>query len=79
LRRDWEEVMNMKKNMGMIDRAIRTLFVVIVAVLYFAGSINGTAAVILGVLAVIMLLTSITAFCPLYVPLGISTMKKEGK
>lgn len=71
--------MNMKKNMGLIDRVLRTIFVVVVAALYFSGSITGTAAIILGVLAVIMLLTSITGFCPLYGPLGISTLKKEGK
>jgi hypothetical protein len=69
----------MKKNMGMVDRAVRTIFAVVVAILYFTGSISGTAAVILGVLAVIMLLTSITAVCPLYGPLGMSTMKREGK
>ncbi len=67
----------MKKNMGMIDRVLRTLFAVVVAVLYFTGLISGTAAIILGILAVIMLATSITAFCPLYVPIGISTLKKE--
>jgi hypothetical protein len=67
----------MKKNMGTIDRVLRTILAVVVAVLYFAGSITGTAAVILGILAVIFLLTSITGFCPLYVPFGISTMKKE--
>ena len=69
----------MEKNMGAVDRVVRAVFAVVVAVLYFTGSISGTATVILGVLAVIMLLTSITAVCPLYWPLGISTMKKEGK
>jgi hypothetical protein len=69
----------MKKNMGTVDRVGRAIFAVAVAILYFSGSISGTAAVILSVLAVILLLTSISGFCPLYVPLGISTMKKEGK
>ncbi len=69
----------MKKNMGIVDRVVRAIFAVVVAILYYTGSISGTAAVILGVLAVVMLLTSITAVCPLYGPLGISTMKKEGK
>jgi hypothetical protein len=69
----------MKKNMGTIDRVARTIFAVVVAILYFTGSISGTAAIILGVLAVIMLLTSITGVCPLYGPLGISTLKKETK
>lgn len=69
----------MKKNMGTVDRVVRAIFAVVVAILYFSGSISGTAAVILSVLAVIMLLTSISGVCPLYGPLGISTMKKEVK
>jgi ABC-type lipoprotein release transport system permease subunit len=69
----------LKKNMGTVDRVVRAIFAVVVAILYFSGSISGTAAVILGVLAVIMLLTSISGVCPPYGPLGISTMKKEGK
>ncbi|MCK9419257.1 MAG: DUF2892 domain-containing protein [Nitrospirae bacterium] len=63
--------------MGMIDRVVRVIFAIVVGVLYLADSISGTAALILGLLAVIMLVTSIVAFCPLYVPLGISTLKKE--
>ena len=68
-----------EKNMGTVDRVVRTIFAVVVAILYFPRSISGTAAIILRVLAVIMLLTSISAVCPLYGLLGISTMKKEGK
>lgn len=67
----------MKKNMGIADRIIRTLLAVVVAVLYFTGQITGTAAIILGILAVIFLLTSLAGFCPLYVPLRISTRKKQ--
>jgi hypothetical protein len=66
----------MKKNMGTVDRVVRAIFAVVVAILYFSGSISGTAAIILGVLAVMMLLTSITGVCPPYGPLGISTLKK---
>jgi Na+(H+)/acetate symporter ActP len=67
----------MKKNMGTADRVLRTILAVVVAILYFAGQISGTAAVILGILAVIFLLTSAVGFCPLYAPFGISTMKKH--
>ncbi|MEK6697588.1 MAG: DUF2892 domain-containing protein [Nitrospirota bacterium] len=67
----------MKKNMGTADRILRTVLAVVVAILYFAGQISGTAAVILGILAVIFLLTSAVGFCPLYAPFGISTMKKQ--
>ncbi|MFP4082502.1 MAG: DUF2892 domain-containing protein [Candidatus Aminicenantes bacterium] len=67
----------MKKNMGAADRIIRTLLAVLVAVLYFTNQISGTAAVILGIFAVIFLLTSLVGFCPLYVPFKISTRRKE--
>ncbi|MFC1650152.1 DUF2892 domain-containing protein [Candidatus Latescibacterota bacterium] len=67
----------MKKNMGTIDRAIRILLAIVVAVLYVAGAITGLAAVILGIFAVIFLLTSSVSFCPLYLPFKISTRKKS--
>jgi Na+(H+)/acetate symporter ActP len=38
----------MKKNMGMIDRLLRATIAVAVVVLYLAGQLTGTAAVILG-------------------------------
>ena len=66
---------NMTKNMGTIDRAVRSLAAVAVAVLYFTGTIGGTLALVLGSLAVIFLLTSFVAWCPVYAPLGISTRK----
>ncbi len=66
----------MKKNMGTIDRLIRTIIAIAIVILYFTGQITGTAAVILGILAVIFLLTSAVSFCPLYVPLKINTRKE---
>lgn len=73
----------MKKNMGTIDKVIRLLIVVAVAALYFTNVISGTLAIILGVVALIMLITSLTGFCGLYSIFGISTCKvkpqeKEG-
>ncbi len=67
----------MKKNMGQGDRIIRLGLAVIVAVLFFTNQITGTAAIILGILAVIWILTSFISFCPLYVPFKISTKKKK--
>ena len=66
----------MKKNMGTTDRIIRTILAIVVAVLYFTKQISGTAAIILGILAIIWLLTSLVSFCPAYWPLKISTRKK---
>jgi divalent metal cation (Fe/Co/Zn/Cd) transporter len=67
----------MKKNMGSADRIIRTILAIVVAILYFTDQISGTAAIILGILAIIFLLTSFIGFCPLYLPFRISTRKKE--
>ena len=67
----------MKKNMGIIDRVVRTLLAVAIILLYLTGMITGIAAIILGIFAVIFLLTSAIGFCPLYLPLKISTRKKQ--
>jgi hypothetical protein len=63
----------MKTNMGTIDRVIRTVLAILVGVLYFTGQISATVAIVLGVLAVIFLLTSVLSFCPLYAAFGISS------
>lgn len=67
----------MKGNMGAIDRIIRTILAIVVAVLYFTNQISGVAALIVGILALIFLITSITGLCPLYIPFKISTKKKK--
>lgn len=69
----------MKKNMGTADRIIRTIIAIVVAVLYFTGQISDTAAIILGLLAIVFLLTSLMGSCPLYMPMGLSTKKKAAK
>ncbi len=67
----------MKKNMGTIDRVIRILLAIVVGILYLTGNISGVAAIILGILAVVFILTSAIGFCPLYVPFHISTIGKK--
>ncbi|NWJ52407.1 MAG: DUF2892 domain-containing protein [Bacteroidetes bacterium] len=67
----------MKKNMGTADKVIRTLIAVVIAILFITKVITGTLAIILLVFAAIFLLTSFISFCPLYLPFGINTCKKE--
>ena len=67
----------MKKNMGSVDKIIRLLIAVGVTVLYFTGTISGTWAIVLGALAIIFAATAFISFCPLYLPFGISTIKKK--
>jgi uncharacterized membrane protein len=67
----------MKKNMGTIDKTIRILVAVVVVILYFTHVISGVLAIVLLALSAIFVVTSILGICPLYMPLGLSTRKKE--
>ena len=69
----------MKKNMGTADRTIRILAAILIAILYFTDVISGVLAVILGIIALAFLITSFIGSCPGYLPMGISTAKKESK
>lgn len=65
----------MKRNMSTTDRIIRVIVAALFAYLYFSGAVTGAFGVILLVLGGVFVLTSILAFCPLYLPFKISTYK----
>jgi hypothetical protein len=65
----------MTKNMGTIDRTVRTLIAIGILVAYLAGAISGVVAAVLGVIAVVLLATSIVGSCPAYLPIGVSTRR----
>ena len=68
----------MKTNMGTADRAVRALVALALVGLWFNGTITGLLGTILVVLAAVFLGTSAMGFCPLYLPLGISTCGRKG-
>jgi hypothetical protein len=65
----------MIKNMGTADRGIRILIALAIAFLYFTHRIGGTLAIVLGIFAVVFIVTSLAGWCPAYLPLGLSTRK----
>ena len=65
----------MKKNMGSTDKLIRVIIAAAIGVLYYLDYINGTLAYVLMGVAIILLVTSLVNFCPLYRLLGTSTCK----
>lgn len=67
----------MKKNMGTIDKVIRVLIAIVIAILFFTKFITGTVGIILLALAIIFVLTSLVSFCPLYLPFKINTGKMK--
>ncbi len=66
----------MKKNMGIADKVFRIVVALVIAALYFTGTISGTLAIVLLIVAGIFILTSFVGFCPLYAPFKFSTRKK---
>ncbi|GAB4348137.1 MAG: DUF2892 domain-containing protein [Gammaproteobacteria bacterium] len=69
----------MTKNMGNLDRTLRIAAAVVIAVLYLTNIISGTAAIVLGVIAAVFVLTSLIGFCPAYPLLGINTCGKNDR
>lgn len=69
--------MTLNKNMGTTDRIVRLLAAGAVLALYLTGTISGTVAGVLGILAAVFVLTSIVSFCPLYLPLNLSTRARH--
>ncbi|MBE9141029.1 DUF2892 domain-containing protein [Nodosilinea sp. LEGE 07088] len=65
------------RNVGKIDRLIRSLPTLIVVYLHFTGAISGGVSVFLGVLALMLLLTSLTGTCSIYYFLGLSTCPRK--
>jgi hypothetical protein len=65
----------MKANMGSADRVIRLILAIVMATLFFTGTIGGNLGLALLVLAVVFLATSMISFCPLYAPFRFSTRK----
>jgi hypothetical protein len=67
----------MRKNMGTLDRVIRTVVALAIVALYLTGRISGTVAVVLGIVAAVFLITSFIGVCPGYLPFGFSTRTKS--
>jgi hypothetical protein len=67
-----------RKNIGRTDRIARASAAAVIGILVLVGTIRGTPALVLGIAALVLLFTSVTGFCSLYVPFGISTVRKCG-
>ena len=69
-----------KKNMGRLDRTLR--FIVAVALIptglvALGGWQGNLIGLLVAAFALLPLVTSLTGFCPAYVPFGISTLDRE--
>ena len=69
----------MKKNIGNADKLLRILFAVAIIVLYYTNVISGMLAIILMAVGIILLVTVLANFCPLYTIFGINTGNSSKK
>jgi len=69
----------MKKNMGSYDKLIRLGIAIVLIILYYKDVLIGTFGIIALIAALILTLTSLISFCPIYTIFGISSLKNEEK
>ncbi len=65
----------MKKNVGTIDRALRTVAGIIAIAAYAMGMLTGTLGIVALVAGVVLLGTAAMGWCPPYAIFGISSCK----
>jgi len=63
----------MTTNVGTLDRAVRIALAIVFSILYFTGTVSGTAGVVLLVLGAALVLTAVVGTCGLYSIFDIST------
>jgi len=67
----------MQKNVGPIDKLIRSILALVLIYLYVSGTLSGTVGIIALVIAAVFIITSLTGFCFIYTVLGINTNKRK--
>ena len=67
----------MKLNLGTFDRVLRIVLALVLALLLVTGTLSGTFGWVLGIAAIVLLVTGVISFCPLYALLRLSTRKAE--
>lgn len=69
--------MKLEKNLGTADRVVRLMFSTIVIILFFIGAISGPLAAGLLSLSVVLMLTVVFSFCPVYRAFGLDSREES--
>jgi len=67
----------MKKNLSIMDRALRLLFASSLVSLNISGIVNKPESILLWVVAAILVLTILAGSCPVYALFGINTHSRK--
>lgn len=65
----------MKSNVGKSDKVIRISLAVLIVILYVTKIITGVLAYVLLGFGLILILTSLMSFCPIYKLLGVNSCR----
>ena len=66
-----------EKNVGMIDRAIRIIFGIILLYLFAGNTVAAPWSYLVALIGIILLVTGAVGTCLLYSMLGMSTLPKK--
>ncbi|MDO9152502.1 MAG: DUF2892 domain-containing protein [Paludibacter sp.] len=67
----------MKANIGSSDKLIRLGLAVVLIIIFYKGILSDTLGIIALVVALLLTVTSLVNFCPLYSIFKINTTKKK--
>lgn len=67
----------MSKNVGAADRVVRIVVALGLALLIYLKTLDGTAAIVAGVVAAYLLITGLLASCLVYKLIGVDTSVQE--
>ncbi|NLI71464.1 MAG: DUF2892 domain-containing protein [Bacteroidales bacterium] len=71
--------MKLKSNIGTADRAIRLLLAMGLIILFYADILSGIFGIIGLIIALLLTVTSLTTFCPLYKILNLNSIYNKEK
>jgi hypothetical protein len=66
-----------RKNCGTKDRVARVVVGALIGAAYLMGYIQGTVALVLGIVALVTVGTGAAGYCAIYEPLGIDTREEK--
>lgn len=66
-----------RKNCGTKDRVARVVVGALIGAAYLMGYIQGTVALVLGIVTLVMVGTGAAGYCAIYEPLGIDTREEK--
>ncbi len=67
----------MKANIGSMDKFVRLGLAIVLIILFYNSTLTGTLGIVALLVALILTITSLVNFCPLYSIFKINTIRKK--